>query len=196
MFMQLSCSAWLADDTARASWPHCQSALPPAVTYRLACNCPYTVKAMLFGSPRHTAALGTQLTVGIDQAHWEKEGQGIEAQPQHELDQPAPMVQKLVPRVALVLDAHQHSGHQGKEQLQAAQEWHELVTCIAAWCHRRAARSQQQTWAVDSAFMTHTSAVAMDGNTHEVAHAETVHGLLPVPAVANVSSGLVHNPCK
>ena len=70
--------------------------------------------------PRHTEsktsllaqnALATQLTICIDQAHWEEEGQGIEAQPQHELDQPTPMVQELVPLVALVLDAHQHSGH-------------------------------------------------------------------------------------
>ena len=68
-------------------------------------------------------ATGKRLfTVCIDQADWEKEGQGIEAQPQHELDQPAPMVQELVPLVALVLDAHQHSGHQAKKELQAAQK--------------------------------------------------------------------------
>ena len=42
----------------------------------------------------------------------------------------------------------------------------------------------------------HHCARAMDGKTHEVAHAETVHSLLPVPAVTDVSSGLVHNPCR
>ena len=78
------------------------------------------------------------------------------------------MVQILVPSVTFVLDANQYGRHEGKEHLH--------------WQHCSVSNSESN------------QLQKSELKAYKIAHAKSVHCLLTIPLIADLSSSLVDNP--
>ncbi len=124
------------------------------------------------------------LTIPLHHVVRQQEGEGREDEPHKELEQVVPVVQVLVALVALVLDADERQRHADEEELRAAKDRRGSSTRLPlAWW------SPEELLPICSLLLSLLC-------THEVAHADTVDGLLPEPLVVELKVRRVaHDPC-
>lgn len=99
------------DNTARGEAPNCQPLHTAAECTALGA----LPKAN--GAVRAAPATSYSLTVHVDEAVGEEEGQHAEGEPQAQLEHPVAVVQVLVSLVRLVFHAQQRKRHEAEEQL-------------------------------------------------------------------------------
>lgn len=114
----LQCAATASDSTARGD-NTARGEAPSRQPLHAAAEC--TALGALpkaVGAVRAAPATSyISLTVHVDEAVGEEEGQHAEGEPQGQLDHPVAVVQVLVPLVRLVFHAQQRKRHEAEEQL-------------------------------------------------------------------------------